>query len=295
MLPEQLSAVATFGLLSLSVAALWVRISGHLFARIGFWSIPFVLSLGFAFEAGFVTPRGVAFIVLFGLASWLYTHYQQVPLIRWFTGIVILLVALGFTVHVLPGFSSYTAIPEAVLSPGAIPYARYLTYDKPLIGLFLLSFCHPLVSRSTDWKRMLRVAMLWFLITATILLGSAFALDYVRFDPKLPAQFPLWAWSNLFFTCIPEEALFRAFIQQHLDKGFAKIRFGGLYAIVLASLMFGLAHFKGGISYVMLATVAGVGYGFVYQKTKRVESSILVHFAVNTIHFLFFTYPALRH
>lgn len=142
MLPEQLSAVATFGLLSLSVAALWVRISGHLFARIGFWSIPFVLSLGFAFEAGVVTPRGVPFIVLFGLASWLYTHYQQVRLIRWFTGIVILLVALGFTVHVLPGFSSYTAIPEAVLSLGAIPYARYLTYDKPLIGLFLLSFCH---------------------------------------------------------------------------------------------------------------------------------------------------------
>lgn len=64
---------------------------------------------------------------------------------------------------------------------------------------------------------------------------------------------------------------------------------------MLASLMFGLAHFKGGISYVMLATVAGVGYGFVYQKTKRIESSILVHFAVNTIHFLFFTYPALRH
>lgn len=290
---DEVSAVATFGLLSLSIAALWVRIPGRLFTAIGSWTVPFLLSLGFALDGDYVSPRGLIFIVLFGLVCWLYVEYRQRGLIRWFTGVMIILLSAGFMVHILPGFSSYQAIPGTVLSPGAIPYARYINYDKPLIGLFLLGFCHRLLSPA-DWRHILKPAMLWLVITTAIVLAIAYALHFLRFDPKLPGLFPLWAVSNLFFTCVPEEALFRGFVQQHLEKGFAKIRFGRLYALSIASVLFGLAHFKGGVSYVLLASVAGVGYGLVYQKTKSIESSILVHFAVNTLHFLFFTYPALR-
>lgn len=290
---DEVSAVVTFGLLSLSIAALWVRIPGRLFTAIGSWTVPFLLSLGFALDGDYVSPRGLIFIVLFGLVCWLYVAYRQRGLIRWFTGVMIILLSAGFMVHVLPGFSSYQAIPETVLSPGAIPYARYIHYDKPLIGLFLLGFCHRLLS-PTERVRILKPTTVWLFMTAAIVLAIAYALHFVRFDPKLPGLFPLWAGSNLFFTCVPEEALFRGFVQQHLDKVFAKIRFGRLYALSIASVLFGLAHFKGGVSYVLLASVAGVGYGLVYQKTKSIESSILVHFAVNTLHFLFFTYPALR-
>jgi membrane protease YdiL (CAAX protease family) len=44
---------------------------------------------------------------------------------------------------------------------------------------------------------------------------------------------------------------------------------------------------------VLLATIAGTGYGLAYQRSGRVEMAILTHFAVNATHFLLFTYPAL--
>jgi membrane protease YdiL (CAAX protease family) len=57
--------------------------------------------------------------------------------------------------------------------------------------------------------------------------------------------------------------------------------------------LFGLAHWGGGARYAMLASVAGLGYALVYARVRRVEASILVHFAVNAVHFVGFTYPAL--
>jgi len=39
--------------------------------------------------------------------------------------------------------------------------------------------------------------------------------------------------------------------------------------------------------------VAGIGYGWAYRRTGRIEASILTHFSLNSLHFLLFTYPAL--
>jgi hypothetical protein len=61
----------------------------------------------------------------------------------------------------------------------------------------------------------------------------------------------------------------------------------------LAAVLFGFAHAAGGWKYVVLATVAGAGYGWVYERTQRVEASVLAHWALNTAHFFLFTYPAL--
>lgn len=50
----------------------------------------------------------------------------------------------------------------------------------------------------------------------------------------------------------------------------------------------------GGPTYVVLSTVAGVGYGRAYLHAgNRIEASLLAHFTLNAVHFLGFTYPAL--
>jgi membrane protease YdiL (CAAX protease family) len=54
------------------------------------------------------------------------------------------------------------------------------------------------------------------------------------------------------------------------------------------------AHFQGGLVYMALACLAGFFYGFAFLKTNKIQSSILLHFAFNTIHFLLFTYPWLN-
>jgi membrane protease YdiL (CAAX protease family) len=38
---------------------------------------------------------------------------------------------------------------------------------------------------------------------------------------------------------------------------------------------------------------AGLGYGWVFMRTQRIEAAMAVHFGVNAVHFLLFTYPRL--
>ena len=52
-----------------------------------------------------------------------------------------------------------------------------------------------------------------------------------------------------------------------------------------------MAHLAGGITYVLLATVAGIGYGTAYHLTGRVEAGIVVHFLLNLSHLVLFSYP----
>jgi membrane protease YdiL (CAAX protease family) len=125
-------------------------------------------------------------------------------------------------------------------------------------------------------------------------MALSLAAGYVRFEPKFPAETWLWLGVNLGFTCVAEEAIFRGFIQAQLARAWAQRDGGPGWALVVAAGLFGLAHAAGGPAYVALATAAGVGYGWIYRKTSRIEASILTHFALNTVHFLAFTYPALQ-
>lgn len=86
-----------------------------------------------------------------------------------------------------------------------------------------------------------------------------------------------------------EEAIFRGLIQRELEQ----FRLGSVIALVVASLLFGLAHWAGGPKYVLLSTVAGFGYALAMRRSGRIEGSILTHFLLNSLHYSFFTYPAL--
>jgi membrane protease YdiL (CAAX protease family) len=83
-------------------------------------------------------------------------------------------------------------------------------------------------------------------------------------------------------------------LQDRLALSLARFRFGPLLAVACSALLFGAAHMAGGGTYVLLATVAGLGYAYAYYVTQRIEAAIIVHFAVNAVHFIGFTYPHLN-
>ncbi len=43
----------------------------------------------------------------------------------------------------------------------------------------------------------------------------------------------------------------------------------------------------------LLAMLAGLGYGHAYLKSGRIEAAILGHFTLNGIHFIALSYPSL--
>ena len=109
----------------------------------------------------------------------------------------------------------------------------------------------------------------------------------------MPNKAWVWVFSNLLFTCTSEEAFFRGFCQKNLQEYLAAKGKNEVFAVTIVAGLFGICHYAGGWEYVLLSFIAGIFYGLAYFKTKKIESSIMVHFAVNTIHFLYFSYPAL--
>jgi membrane protease YdiL (CAAX protease family) len=130
-------------------------------------------------------------------------------------------------------------------------------------------------------------------MTAAVML-LALALGYVRWAPKVPDWWAMWTWSMVFLTALPEEALFRGVVQTGLEQRLGGTHRAGLAALTIAGVLFGVAHLAGGWQYVVLASVAGIGYGWIYLRTRSIAAAIVAHAGLNAVHFFLFTYPALR-
>lgn len=97
------------------------------------------------------------------------------------------------------------------------------------------------------------------------------------------------------FTALPEELLFRGIIQNQLQQRFATLprltRWASLAALLVGSLIFGLAHLNNGTTnypvpnwmYALMATAAGIAYGYTWHKTNKITASAFVHATVNFI------------
>jgi CAAX protease family protein len=93
----------------------------------------------------------------------------------------------------------------------------------------------------------------------------------------------------LIFTGLPEEVLFRGFIQTTLVRCTGR----PLVGLVVASLVFGAAHLDNGPHapdwrYGVLATLAGLAYGWVYLRTRRILAPAIAHTLVDVTWSLFF-------
>jgi membrane protease YdiL (CAAX protease family) len=91
-------------------------------------------------------------------------------------------------------------------------------------------------------------------------------------------------------TALPEEILFRGLIQNSTAQ-----RFGtSTRTLLIASFIFGCAHLDNGPGplpnwrYMILATIAGVAYGKVYEKSSSIFASAGLHGLVDLIKHLCF-------
>ena len=285
----------TFGLLTAAVLALWVPVprTWRVGRRAAVWVVPLAAALVAAWVAGLLTPVAlVSMGALFGFA--VLATRDPAPLWQtWVGSLGLLAVAAGLMLHRWPGFQNPQVLSSLLLRPDAAPFSLHLNLDKTLIGLAVLGLCHPRINGGWEWRLVLRLALPWAALLIGVLMVVSIRIGFVRWDPAWPAATPLFLWVNLCFTCFAEEALFRGFLQARLSDALAGVAQGQWLAWVVSSLAFGAAHAAGGATYVGLATLAGLGYGWIYRKTRRVEASILAHFLLNAVHFLGFTYPVL--
>ena len=116
-------------------------------------------------------------------------------------------------------------------------------------------------------------------------------LHFIHFAPQWSQwkSLPLLGLAILFFTAWPEEFLFRGLLQNMVSRA-SKSDLAGWWT---ASILFGLSHLPNmgmfpNWRYAILASIAGLFYGWTWRKTGSIFASALVHAGVDlSWHFLF--------
>jgi len=130
------------------------------------------------------------------------------------------------------------------------------------------------------------------IVFASIAIPLALKLHFLVYAPHISEwkSFLPLSVAILFFTAFPEELLFRGLLQNLLSHTTKSETLGW----IAASILFGFSHITNmhfpNWRYVLLATIAGLFYGWTWRKTGSIFASAMVHAFVDILwHFLFRT------
>ncbi len=168
--------------------------------------------------------------------------------------------------------------------PGLTGLAKLLFVDAGLYGYLVL---RPIGGVGFDFRARftdLRIGLREFSFYTPIALALGFALRFLHFHRTWPnpAGFGAGWLFTMFFVALPEEIFFRGFMLNMLER-----KVGRRNALIVTSVIFGLAHFNKRATYfnwryVILATVAGVFYGRAWLAGRRLMASSITHATVDT-------------
>lgn len=282
----------TFGLLALTVLSLWAPLPAIRGNRAWPWCGGLVLAILAGLQGGILDWRAPLSIAVFVALAW-GAREARSKTTRTLLLALTAVAALALALHTAPGFHNPMLADGIRFSSDGTLFALWANFDKAVVGIVLVGVFCERIRTAAEWRAMLgRIAPV-VLSVLVVVLGLGWMLGQIRPDVKWT---PYSAWflaSNLAITCVAEEAFFRGFLLEKMASAWRGWRGGVIVAAILTSILFGLAHLGGGSLLALLATIAGLHYAAAYLRSKRVEGAILAHFALNAVHFLAFTYPAL--
>jgi uncharacterized protein len=275
------------------------------FAFVSFWLVGdrkfplgfFVLSILFALISNQI---GLLALLPIALITISLHYFYQAKLSFWIKFILFLVIVITTILlfaHKLPEYNNWLVFPNLKLSESSADFNFWINFDKPMVGFLLLLIAYQPIRKWTDCRKMFSEGF-WIFVVITIFTLLIFGINasYLVFDPKLPdVKFmSFWFVKMLFFTVIVEELFFRFFIQDNIVGLLTKLKYGKIIGLVLTSFLFGLCHLPAGIILATLAFISGLLYGGIYLITKRLEAAVLLHFTVNFIHLICFSYPSYK-
>ena len=129
-------------------------------------------------------------------------------------------------------------------------------------------------------------------VFACIAIPLGLQMHFIAYAPRFSEwkSFIPLSVGILFFTAWPEEFLFRGLLQNLLSRASDSETVGW----IAASVVFGFSHISNlhfpNWKYVLLASIAGLFYGWTWRKTGSIFAAALVHAGVDILwHFLFRT------
>ena len=244
-------------------------------------------------------------LALYGMvAALLVGSHNWVNFLLWPVGAALATVALGV------GHEGEPSPPRLLITAVALSaiwgiWERGITIAVPggmhlslgplvavVLALFLLEVVHPLrtldVGLGLTWRE-LALALGAVVVLAVIAIPLGFAIGFLSFQSRWLGitHGVLRLFGLTLFVGLPEEMLFRGTIQE----AFSRI-WNPRIGLALGSVVFGLLHLLKHLAhpnwgYGLLATAAGVAYGWVYQRTGRLAAAAVTHGCVDWIWSMF--------
>src|SRR5262245_3758117 len=173
--------------------------------------------------------------------------------------------------------------------------ARVVVFEA---AVFVLVLVRPLgrVGYSFELHRHdLVTAFLAFAMFAVIAIPLGLATGFIHYGWR-PFDMVTWAGRTMYFyfhVALPEELIFRGLLQNTLERRLGAQRW--TQALLIAAVVFGAAHLGHppvpNWRYGVLASLAGVAYGWVWHHTGKVTAAALTHAAVDLVWVLAFGGP----
>jgi len=204
--------------------------------------------------------------------------------------------AAALLLEVVPGFRGAIWDEPLRIKPDAVGFVPGYNLDVVLAASLTLGLGAAPWARQAGrltWAALWRAALPTCWVIA-VLLPIALMAGHIRFEPTLHPLLPLFVVHNLLLVAVPEEVLFRGMLPEVLQRSLPAAWATPALVSTLAALVFGLGHLGGGPAYAFLSFLAGLGYAAAAQRAGGLAGSILAHTTVNVVHFVAFTYPALR-
>ena len=117
-------------------------------------------------------------------------------------------------------------------------------------------------------------------------------LGFLRWTPRFPGwgEAMVGLLGGYLLVALPEELLFRGVLQNAFARRWPR------WGLPLAAVVFGLSHLNNATpgfpvpngAYALMATLAGLAYGWVWQHTRKVSASAVTHALVNGMWAWFF-------
>ena len=234
-----------------------------------------------ALALGLATPLAFALVAVALIGAALLPHITGAAAVFGHGGLILFCLALG--AHLIPGFHNLLVLDHVQAGPESTAFTMYLNLDKPMV-MFAVLLARPGMIHGTAPIR--GTALLVAVVTLPVLFILAMSAGAVRPEVSLPPWWMIFAISNLFLTCLTEEAFFRGYLQSFITS-----KLGPAIGIAVAGTLFGLAHFGGGLALVIFASILGAACGLGYYATGRLWVPVLMHFGFNALHLFLFTYP----
>jgi len=236
-----------------------------------------------------VQPIGAIWLLVFSMACYVtFCGSEFEAITEKMSLVVVAILTAGFLFHRVPGFSNLLVIDYKQISPLSQPYTMYFNFDSVMAALILYATSGLQQSKKQITSRNLMLTLQYLILAIGVASAAAYWKGCIQYDLKMPDFLGIWILNQFFFVCASEEVIFRGWLQGTLKKHMPYY-----LAILAASIVFGLRHYNAGMSQMLLASLAGVFYGYTYHRTNNLLCAMLIHFGVNCVHLIFFTYPAL--